>query len=274
MTAFTTNMVNTVQVEWSAGNSTYKCLYDDEHIYFAFEIPGEYRFSTEDNHLCAAVATMFKIGSKAEYVNMGNCPDAANGCPEDISVCDDYRVDIGAHWELSKTEQNIMYGVNPSAPAGNGTGNDLSEANKDDEYSVSSWCRNDDDDADAGNEWAGAWAHTNPVEGEPGVYHFELSRTLQTPSSFSDAQLAPGETYEFGVAFWDPFETPDAGWTDISHYVTGCASNWINLELSTGESITAEENGNTTAASSGVSFGVGALVSIVSSALAFYLAGM
>ena len=94
-----------------------------------------------------------------------------------------------------------------------GSGNDL-VANKDDEYSVGSFCRFDDDDADAGNEWAGAWMHTNPADatdiamtranedGEPGSYIFEMSRLLTTASTATDAQLEAGKAIDFGFAYW------------------------------------------------------------------------
>lgn len=230
--AFTTSLVSTLGVEYDAGQATYKCLYDSENIYFAMEIPGEYGFNTTDNHHCAAIGTMFKVGAKAEYVNMGNCPDAMGGCADGVpDTCTDYLVDIGAHWELKDTEQNTLYGLaSSSSSRQGGTGNDPI-ANNDDEYAVSPYCRFDDDDANADNEWSGAWAHTNPVQGEFGTYHFEVSRTLKTASTVSDAQLTPGETVQFGLAFWDPFEVEGSGWTDIGHFVTGCGRNWIDLEL-------------------------------------------
>ncbi|CAB9511775.1 Ethylbenzene dehydrogenase [Seminavis robusta] len=241
--AYETTLVKYTGGEYEGGKATYKCQYTADHIYFAMEIPGEYRFSTEDNHLCAAIGTMFKVGEKATFLNMGGCPDALNGCENGVpDTCDDYRVDIGAHWELKGTEQNTLYGVsdsstsnnrqgdNSTSPPENPPGNDLI-ANNDDEYAVSPYCRFDDDDADAGNEWAGAWAHTNPVEGEFGTYHFELSRTLQTASAVSDAQLSAGDTIQFGIAFWDPYETAETGWTDAGHYLTGCGTKWIDLEL-------------------------------------------
>lgn len=235
--AYTTTLVNTAGKEWDAGKASYKCLYDSEQIYFALEIPGEYRFNSTNNKMCAAIGTMFKIGEKASYLNMGGCPDAMAGCPDGVpETCDDYRVDIGAHWELSGTQQGVMYEMAGSATDRQASdepgGNDLI-ANKDDEYAVSSFCRFDDDDANAGNEWSGAWAHSNPIEGEFGNYHFEVSRLLKTPSNLTDAQLTPGETIQFGIAFWDPYEVEGTGWTDIGHFVTGCGTKWIDLELST-----------------------------------------
>lgn len=256
--AYTSSLLMISGSEYAEGGLTAKCQYDSENIYFAFEIPGKYRFSATDNHLCAAIATMFKVGSKATYTNMGGCPDAISGCPDGVpDTCSDYRVDIGAHWELATTEQRTLYPVNSTATAG--TGNDPI-ANKDDEYAVSAQCRFDDDDANAGNEWAGAWAHTSTsaTEGEDGTYHFEMSRLLKTPSSVTDAQLTAGETYEFGVAYWDPYQATETGWTAIGHYITGCASKWIELEL------VSDQGGDTAAGgandSSSPSFGLSSML--------------
>jgi hypothetical protein len=115
-------------------------------------------------------------------------------------------------------------------------------ANKDDEYAVSPYCRLDDDGISAGNEWSGAWSHSSSNVSPQGVstesgatedmYNFELSRLLTTQSPTTDkAELVAGETYQFGLAYWDPNETAD-GWTDSGHYVTGCATNWLDLVLS------------------------------------------
>jgi len=105
-------------------------------------------------------------------------------------------------------------------------------ANKDDEYAVGPFCRNDDDDSNAGNEWSGAWLHDNPVTvGDFGNYVFELSRTLTTASTETDGQFMAGDTHEFGVAFWDPYEMQAEGWSDAGHYVSGCGFQWMELEL-------------------------------------------
>ena len=70
-------------------------------------------------------------------------------------------------------------------------------------------CLYDDDGDKAGNEWKGAWLHSNPVEINStgdwdggGYYAFEMSRRLQTPSEGTDAQLWAGEAIDFGFAFW------------------------------------------------------------------------
>ena len=88
-------------------------------------------------------------------------------------------------------------------------GNDL-VANNDDEYAVGPFCRFDDDDAKAANEWEGAWLHTSPAKVErsvddvndEGYYIFEMSRSLQTASEETDAQLEAGKAIDFGFAFW------------------------------------------------------------------------
>jgi hypothetical protein len=214
-------------VEYPFGSVSYKCVYDETSIYFAFEIPGEYRFSATDNQKCAAIATMMKIGSKASFYNMGGCPDALlGGCPTDTTTCDDYLVDIGAHWELASTRPKVPYPFNTL----NGTGNDPI-ANNDDEYAVSPYCRLDDNGSGAGNEWSGAWAHSDPNEGELGTYTFELSRLLTTMSAKTDVQLAAGETFKFGIAYWDPFQMDESGWSDSGHYLTNCGKDWIDLVL-------------------------------------------
>jgi hypothetical protein len=120
---------------------------------------------------------------------------ATTSCPTNLTECADYKVDIGGHWELSTTEMGRAYGVN------NGSGND-NVANKDDEYAVSPSCRMDDDDANAANEWEGAWVHTSPNSTDVGSYIFEMSRLLSTASTDSDAQLEAGKATDFGFAMW------------------------------------------------------------------------
>jgi hypothetical protein len=181
------------------GNVKIQCVYDQEKVYFVFQIPGPYSFDTVDNHLCASVSTMFKMGEDATLYNMGGCPLAAADCPADSSACEDYLVDIGGHWELKTTEQATYYGTNTD------TGNDLI-ANKDDEYAVSPFCRFDDDDGMASNEWEGAWIYVNGTSpDEVGSYVFEMARSLSTSSNESDAQLEAGKATDFGFAYWVSF---------------------------------------------------------------------
>ena len=70
----TTSLLMITGETYADGDATFKCVYDDELIYFALEIPGVYRFSDTVSELCAAIATMMKIGSQATFVNMGGCP--------------------------------------------------------------------------------------------------------------------------------------------------------------------------------------------------------
>jgi hypothetical protein len=213
---------------YDLGEATYKCVHDSEKVYFALEIPGQYRFNSTDDTQCAAIGTMMKIGSKAGFINMGGCPEAMEtGCADGVipPECEDYVVDLSAHWELSTTEMGVEYTMNATT----GSGNDL-VANNDDEFGVSPFCRPDDNDSAAGNEWSGSWSHSNPVDGGDGVYRFEISRPLTTASTMSDKQMEVGGTYEFGIAYWDPFET-ESGWTDAGHFLTGCSAEWIELVI-------------------------------------------
>ena len=59
--------------EYPYGNLTVKCVYDEERVYFLFEVPGPYRFDSANKHKCAAISTMFKMGSEAMlYVSKMN----------------------------------------------------------------------------------------------------------------------------------------------------------------------------------------------------------
>lgn len=250
---------------YEAGDATMKCMYDSENIYFALEFPGAYSFNASSDEMCAAIGTMTKVGVMATFYNMGGCPDAMGGCGEEGIIpdtCVDYVVDIGAHWELSTTEAGIEYALNLTATSG-----DDPIANKDDEFAVTPYCRFDDNDSTASNEWSGAWSHTNPTDGMDGTYIFELSRLLTTGSSATDAQYVAGQSYEFGVAFWDPFETEN-GWTDPGHYVTGCGNKWMELELATVESLASTENGDSQGGGSGAPVSTGALMFRMLSVLA------
>jgi hypothetical protein len=228
---------------YEAGDLSMRCVYDESRIYFAFEVPGAYRFDPNDDHKCASISTMMQVGPDATFFMMGGCPLAMgpNECDAVPGECDDHLVDIGGHWELKTTQMGVEYGVDLES----GTGNDPI-ANKDDEYAVGAYCRFDDDDDLAANEWAAAWSHTNPIldadaaasayratSNSNDKYIFEMSRLLKTASTKTDAQLEAGQTIGFGVAYWDPNFSEDAGWNAPSHYVTGCSQSWINLILAT-----------------------------------------
>ena len=68
----TTDLVNLNDVTYASGPATYKCVYDDERVYLALEIPGDYRFNETDNNQCAAIATMMKVRTYnvVVYVNV------------------------------------------------------------------------------------------------------------------------------------------------------------------------------------------------------------
>ena len=231
-------------VVYPDGAVTYKCVYDDTYIYFSFMIPGPFRFNATNSQMCPSIATMFKVGTMATFYNMGGCPDVLfdGACDAGFPAqCDEYRVDIGGHWETPGTEQGVYYKMNTTSDSGV----DTSAANLADEYAVSPYCRVNDDGEGAGDEWGGAWTHTNSSSiGNEGHYHFELSRLLQTKSSQTDQQiLTPGETYSFGLAYWDPFQSEEEGWTDPGHYLTGCGNDWIDLELETVDSTNTKTTG-------------------------------
>jgi len=50
---------------YEAGDLTMKCVYDESHIYFAFQVPGAYRFDPSDDHFCASISTMMQVGADA-----------------------------------------------------------------------------------------------------------------------------------------------------------------------------------------------------------------
>ena len=83
-------------LEYFDEKATIKCSYDATNIYFAFEIPGDYRFNATNNKQCAAIATMMKVGPDASFVKMGGCPDplVAGGASVPASSCDGHLVDI------------------------------------------------------------------------------------------------------------------------------------------------------------------------------------
>ena len=53
---------------YGAGDLTMRCVYDDSRIYFAFEVPGAYRFDPNDDHKCASISTMMQVGPDATFL--------------------------------------------------------------------------------------------------------------------------------------------------------------------------------------------------------------
>ena len=60
---------------YGGGQATYKCLHSDTQLYLGLAIPGNYRFNDTVSEMCAAIATLFQIGSQATLYNMGGCPE-------------------------------------------------------------------------------------------------------------------------------------------------------------------------------------------------------
>jgi len=182
---------------------------------------------------------------------MGGCPDATSGCEAGFPAsCDSYRVDIGAHWELNGAAPSMEHFLLE-------TGGAIDGVTPADAYGASPFCRIDDDGDSSGNEWRASWAHSDPQDGAAGEYTFELARALVTRSTTTDAQYAPGNVYQMGIAFWDPYETP-TGFTDPGHYVTGCAEGWIDLELVADSGSSSSGGGADAATGNGTSSGGGA----------------
>jgi hypothetical protein len=53
---------------YGLGEASYKCVHDSEKLYFALEIPGEYRFNATNDEQCAAIGTMMKMGSNVRKI--------------------------------------------------------------------------------------------------------------------------------------------------------------------------------------------------------------
>lgn len=225
----TTSLQSITGTKYEAGDASLKCMFDNQTIFFAFEIPGAYQYNASVDELCAAIGIMTKVGVSATFYNMGGCPDAMSGCGSTGTIpdtCVDYVVDIGAHWQLPSTpKQGFEYGIGKQSVNDEGETEGVV-----DEFAASPYCRLEDKESNGSNDWYGAWKHTNPTEGMDGTYIFELSRPLSTASATTDAQYLAGGAYDVGVAFWDPNESAD-GWSDPGHYVTGCANKWIELQL-------------------------------------------
>jgi hypothetical protein len=251
--------------EYFYGKLTTKCVHDNEHVYFLFELPGPYRLDSEDKHKSPSISTMLQIGSDAMYYvsepsstpeqpirmnsfssifkqNHGNCPHASSSCAGDPSLCTDYNVDIGGYWEIFQTNMGVKYGINEEAGDGNIS----------DEHAYNRDCHSNEND---GNQWVGAWSHSSPAEGDLGKYTFEMSRPIKTEDKQTDAQLGVGKVTGFGFSYWvrrqifsatlqyivctnfvmlylqqHPYQLA-SGWTHEGHFVTGNSSDWTYLRL-------------------------------------------
>ena len=219
VTSLETELHSALQNEvYPHGLATFKCQYNTSHLFLSMKIPAsQYRFDPNDDHKCASVATMWQLGSQATFYEMGGCPKIdTSGCKGTTipNTCQEYKVDIGGHWEISQTKQGVMYS--------------FGDGNLGDEVAASPYCRLADENGV--EEWAGAWS----FEETSSSYIFELSRSLTTDSPSTDVQLSVGNKYKMGFAFWDP-NAAESGWDDPEHYVTGCGAEWIDLVLVEGE---------------------------------------
>lgn len=156
---------------------------------------------------------MFNVGADATYVSMGGCSAGQNK-----SMC-------GALMASGKCASNT---VDLVRFGGKQTQRGKASSAQKDEYGFSPYCRSNDNGTGTGNEWVGAWDHSDPTGTAIGNYTFELTRSLTTMSAANDVQLTINQTYSFGIAFWDPMQTA-AGWTNDGHYITGCGLDWITL---------------------------------------------
>lgn len=53
---------------YASGDLSLRCSYDDTRIYMVFEVPGRFRFNTTDDHLCASMSTMWRVGEDADVL--------------------------------------------------------------------------------------------------------------------------------------------------------------------------------------------------------------
>lgn len=52
------------------------------------------------------------------------------------------------------------------------------------------------------SDWESTWSHVSPMDGELGIYSFEMSRPLRTSTPETDIQLESGKTVGFGFSYW------------------------------------------------------------------------
>ncbi|HEY5650462.1 MAG TPA: ethylbenzene dehydrogenase-related protein [Acidimicrobiia bacterium] len=201
-------------------DATVKVAHDGEFLYMLFAVPDDYDFVLEDHRFSPAVGVMWAIDAGAGP-GMGATDDAPH---TSLGMVDIW------HWELDCAAGEEQGGRVHGAGDGNPLGND-GTCNMDDEYSTDPEAREDDgsaDEAGAENSLLGVWTHSNPVEGEDGIWYFEMSRPLQTGDS-QDAQFTVGDVALLALAYWDPDFGPE-GWDDATHVVSA-VEGWIAVSL-------------------------------------------
>ncbi len=195
---------------------TIKMAHDDEFIYTLFMVVDDYDFNADDPHLTASPSWMFPVDTGGPHM----------GADDELGENSTGMVDIW-HWEL-ECLGDVASGGSANPPGdGKDPGND-SGCNFDDEWATDAETREDDNLDGAENSLLGHWMHTNPINGEPGVWYFEASRPLQTGDA-GDAQFTVGESTLLALAYWDADFGPD-GWTDDTH-VQSSNQGWIQINL-------------------------------------------
>jgi hypothetical protein len=193
-----------------------KVAQDGQFVYVLLEVADDYDWDPDDAHRSGAAAVMWNADPDAGP-HMG--ADDPSGTPG-IGMVDIW------HWEL-ECASGVEHGGAVNGPGDGDPGNDA-VCNLDDEWSNNPFARQDDNGAGAENSLLGVWTHTNPTEDAAGTWIFEVRRPLQTGDE-RDGQLAPGETAQLAIAYWDPDQGP-TGWDDSGH-VQSSNQGWIDVTL-------------------------------------------
>ncbi|MEE8374936.1 MAG: ethylbenzene dehydrogenase-related protein [Acidimicrobiia bacterium] len=196
---------------------TIRMAHDGDLLYTLFTVEDDYDWNPDDHNLSAALAVMFPVDTGGPHM----------GADDEEGENSTGMVDIW-HWELDCAAGELN-GGGAGHPAGDGKdpGND-SVCNMDDEWATDAETREDDNTATGENSLTGVWWHSNPVDGEPGTWYFEMSRPLQTGDE-QDGQFTVGEPTLLALAYWDADFGPD-GWDDSTH-VQSSNQGWIQINI-------------------------------------------
>ena len=205
-------------------NATVKAAHDGEFLYVLMTVDDDYDWVVDELHLTASPSVMWAVQPEAGP-HMGTDDLAGEGPSMGM-------VDIW-HWELQcvigEQQGGAVSDVDEAKP-----GNDPG-CNFDDEFATDPEERYDDGDAEgpagegAENSLLGVFSHTDPTNGNPGTWTFEMSRPLQTGDSY-DAQFEIGGAALMALAYWDADNSPE-GWSDAEH-VQSSNEGWIQVLVS------------------------------------------
>jgi hypothetical protein len=194
---------------------TVRMAHDGDLVYMLFAVEDDYDWVADDHNLSAALAAQFVISDGGPHM----------GAEDEEGETSAGMVDIW-HWELDCAAGELNGGgAGHPAGEGNDPGND-SVCNMDDEWATDAETREDDNSATGENSLTGVWWHSNPVDGAPGTWYFEMSRPLQNGDE-QDAQFTVGESTLLALAYWDADFGPE-GWDDSTH-VTSADLGWIEV---------------------------------------------